>query len=549
MISPYALHDRSASAPDTTSPPALALVPDDGSPLTSWLGPPSATGPPSGAQLERSIRRPKAKTADGTKRSSRFLTTHGRSQTEPTTSPLDESIDALLPRLHRTVGDAERIEVIEELVRAYHARSQLPGGEGRGEVDKDAAIKLANELLDLTPLSDPKRAARVHSLATWTHMRGKVRRAPIVAQLTLQPGDADAAIDLADEAIGLIADDSTERPALLTTLASWLQMRRGSDGTDLDRAVDFITTAIELTPHDDPARGERLHTSALVHLERRQRTDPALALASLNELLGSTPANHPHRPARLAALARALFLADVAGHQERALELAQEAVGAKPAIKEHVVALACALVWNGRAVEALGHIPVVGAGIDTAAFDCAASSLDLDLVGSTLRAANAVLALDASERPPSTDEAMRTALLLVQSVARRTDLAKLAEQSLVWPEIGSARETFLDLLAHAHGASQRRIIIAGAGPTGQAAASYIAARDVHRLVNEPPMRLLSALACRPLRIEVWEGRLMEDEARPGHRRWRGDKDNNTRREQVITLQDAVIGASARLRRL
>ena len=173
MGSTYGVHDRSASAPETTSPPALALTSDDGRPLTSWLAPSSPVSPPSGAQLERSLRRPKARTAEG-KRSSRFLTTHGRSQTEPT-RPLDESIDALLPRLRRTADDAERIEVIEALVRAYHVRSQLPGGEGRSEADTDAAIKLANELLDLTSLSDPKRAARVHSLATWTYMRGKVR--------------------------------------------------------------------------------------------------------------------------------------------------------------------------------------------------------------------------------------------------------------------------------------------------------------------------------------------------------------------------------------
>ena len=364
---------------------------------------------------------------------------------------------------------------------------------------------------------------------------------PIAAQLTRQTGDEDAAIDLAEQAIGLVGEDAAERPKLLATLASWLYGRRTNGSTDLDRAVALIATAVELTPQERSARGDRLYLCALIHLERRQSTDPALALASLNELLGSTPADHPRRPARLAALARALFLGDIGAHKERALELAQEAMAAQPAVKENVVALACALVWNERPLEALKQIRVVGGGIEPATYDCAASSLDLDLVGATLRAVNAVLALDVSERPSSTDEAMRTALLLVQSVARRTDLVKLATQSLVWPEIRTARETFLDLLAHIHGGSHRRIIIAGAGPTGQAAASYIAMRDVNRLLNESPTRLYLALACRPLRVEVWEGRLMEAESRPGHRRWRGDKDNNTRREQVITLQDAVIG--------
>src|SRR5262249_5238367 len=113
--------------------------------------------------------------------------------------------------------------------------------------------------------------------------------------------DLNRAIQLTEEALEVIPEESPERPGWIANLAHWLGQRFNHSGNleDDKRSVDMVFQAVEATPPDSPQRGFQLTVMALVIASGGYPTALRNAIMIGKMALRSTPNVHPERAGRL----------------------------------------------------------------------------------------------------------------------------------------------------------------------------------------------------------------------------------------------------------
>ncbi|WP_044232201.1 CHAT domain-containing protein [Chloroflexus sp. Y-396-1] len=120
--------------------------------------------------------------------------------------------------------------------------------------------------------------------------------------------DLNRAIELLQRAVDLTPPDSPDRPARLTNLGLGLSVRYARSGrlAELDAAIAAFEQALAATPPDSPDRPARLTNLGLGLSVRYARSgrlaELDAAIAAFEQALAATPPDSPDRPARLTNL-------------------------------------------------------------------------------------------------------------------------------------------------------------------------------------------------------------------------------------------------------
>jgi hypothetical protein len=178
-----------------------------------------------------------------------------------------------------TIGLYERVEDLEKRWKATGDRYFL-----------DRLVAMRRHILELTPTDHELRTERLVGLALTLEEQidatgDDALRDKLVDQIVAVRGEAVGRPDLAEPAV------------TLARYAYWLLYRwshaPASRGDDLDRAVEVLHRAIELTGPDDPFRTNCLATLANAYIERietdRERDDDLNQLITILEELTRVP--------------------------------------------------------------------------------------------------------------------------------------------------------------------------------------------------------------------------------------------------------------------
>ncbi|MEV7562762.1 hypothetical protein, partial [Streptomyces sp. NPDC089795] len=132
-----------------------------------------------------------------------------------------------------------------------------------------AVVRLWHRIVAATALDDPMRARRL------SHLSIALQRQ---FDMLGDPGDQDAAVAFAEEAVKITPADHSPPAEVLFNAGSFAWSRFGvtQEPADLDKALDYMQRAVAAGLPDSPLQGEALITLAVALQERFQRrTDPS----------------------------------------------------------------------------------------------------------------------------------------------------------------------------------------------------------------------------------------------------------------------------------
>ncbi|KZT50308.1 hypothetical protein CALCODRAFT_193924 [Calocera cornea HHB12733] len=444
----------------------------------------------------------------------------------------------------------KKLEQLVVLVRARHEKSRDPR-------DLDKAVELAAELVHYTVLSDAERPTRTHTLASLLGTR---------FQLFQQAPDLDRSI----HHYASILDPSS--PASFTGQHPQGHKRGGSGAegagagretwmfeysqrlaeryeargaeSDLFRAEALCRAALEQKGLDGTALAERQsHLAYLLQykIQTLARRDPPeismpdmlLCIGLAKQALARLPPSDPRRTMyrlRLATYLNTSFkYTGNSAHLDEAISIFDDEF---PEFLDTDV--------NGNApTPPLSRSSTLTGSTGSGMTPPPAPKQDPSKPYHLRAAAQNLLARYTTKKDPrdlerATTMYRRALLFLLSLHAQNQNQNQSGESEShasahpLWEDLSLG---LLDCLDRS-GRKRLNVVISGGGPVGQTLAMSIALQSVERsmVIGGPAVK-----------VTLYESRLMPDGK--GGVRWRGADDTppNTRRQQVITLQDAVIG--------
>ncbi|KZO91900.1 hypothetical protein CALVIDRAFT_601860 [Calocera viscosa TUFC12733] len=437
----------------------------------------------------------------------------------------------------------KKLEQLVVLVRARHEKSRDPR-------DLDKAVDLAAECVHYTVLSDPERATRTHTLASLLGTR---------YLLFQKPTDLDGSIhhyaSILEPSSPASFTGSTSPPAHKRSgsgsagggqetwmyeysqrLAERYELR--GEPSDLSRAESLCRAALEQKGLDGTALAERQsHLAYLLQYKTQSlaRRDPPevslpdmlLCIGLAKQALARLPPSDPRRTMyrlRLATYLNTSFrYTNNSAHLDEAISIFDEefpefldtdangVAPTPPLSRSSTLSSSSASVMSAPSAQDPSkpyHLRAAAQNL-LARYTAAQKKDPRDLERATTMYRRALIFLLSLHSPDAENESH-------------------ASSHPLWDELSLG---LLDCLDRS-GRKRLNVVISGGGPVGQTLAMSIALQSVERsmVIGGPAVK-----------VTLYESRLMDDGK--GGVRWRGAEDNppNTRRQQVITLQDAVIG--------